>query len=93
MAAKLTLKVHWSSGRGFDINPRHIPVIWLGTVTRHSLLKWRIPVQNCLIILPLPPLSLSASQSSQLTASPIQHQTFTIFTFLADVKAAQEFEM
>ena len=97
MAAKLTLKVHCSSGRGFDINPRHIPVISLGPVTRHSLLKWRIPVQNCLIILPLPPsspsLSLSASQSIHFTASPIQHQTFTIFTFLADVKAAQEFEM
>ena len=59
MAAKLTLKVHCSSGRGFDINPRHIPVISLGPVTRHSLLKWRIPVQNCLIILPLPPPSLS----------------------------------
>ena len=54
-----------------------------GPVTRHSLLKWRIPVQNCLIILPLPP---SASQSSHL--SPIQHQTFTIFTFLADVKSS-----
>ena len=35
-----------------------------GPVTRHSLLKWRIPVQNCLIILPLPP---SASQSCLLS--------------------------
>ena len=84
--ADLTLEVHWSCGAGFWYHPSP------GPVTRHSFTKVANSGAKLFNHPPLPHLSFSASQSTSSPRRPFSIKPWQ-FTFLADVKAAQECEM